>query len=351
MRYLILPLALLLGACQPESSGSEAVAEAPPWVLATTLEPAAGTVWRLTGSVHARHEIPLAFRIGGAIVRRAVDAGERVEAGAVLFTLDPADVEQQRVAAEATVASARAETENAERERERLADMLERRLASQQEYDRAETAARAARERLVAAEASLEQARNAVGYATLRAPTSGVLIAVSGQPGQVVAAGEQIAVLAEDGAREAVVEVPEDRLEALPERAEARLLGVSAGLEAELRELAGAADAATRTWRARYRLIEGAAAPLGATVTLRFTSPLDAAAGLVARVPLGAVLERGRGAQVFRIDGEQVVAEPVRVLGLFDSGVEIHTRLAPGTPIVALGVDRLEPGQRVRVRP
>ena len=62
----------------------------------------------------------------GEIQERLIDAGERVAAGQVLFRLDPRDVIQQRIAAEATVASALAEHENAERERARLTDMPKR---------------------------------------------------------------------------------------------------------------------------------------------------------------------------------------------------------------------------------
>jgi multidrug efflux pump subunit AcrA (membrane-fusion protein) len=91
--------------------------ESVPWVLSARVEAAPNSVWTLTGTVRARHEIPLSFRIGGEIQARLVDAGARVEAGDVLFRLDPRDVTQQRLAAEATVASARAEHENAERER------------------------------------------------------------------------------------------------------------------------------------------------------------------------------------------------------------------------------------------
>ncbi len=66
-------------------------------------------------------------------------------------------------AAEATVARALAEQENAERERARLTDLIPKRLASEQDYDRAVTAASAVEQGRLAAEANLEQAPNAIG--------------------------------------------------------------------------------------------------------------------------------------------------------------------------------------------
>ncbi|MFD2111843.1 efflux RND transporter periplasmic adaptor subunit [Thiorhodococcus fuscus] len=329
--------------------------EVAPLVVTTRIQASNASTWSLTGTWQARHEIPLSFRIGGKIAVRLVDAGARVEMGQVLFRLDPRDVAQQRIAAEAQVASARAETQNAERERARLADMLKRKLTSQQEYDRAATSAQAAREQLVAAEAELVQAVNATEYAVLKAPAAGILLDVTGQQGQVVTAGQSLATLAETGPLEAEVYVPEDRRAQLPTRAMADPLGDEPPIPVSLREVAGAVDPATRTWRARFKIdppvsagVQGVA--LGTTLTLRFERAAEDE-GEVRRVPLGAVLERGQGAVVWRLVDDRVEPEPVTLLGIDGEYARIQTRLPVGTAIVALGVDRLQPGQTVRVRP
>lgn len=360
-------IAALLGSgCGPsadESAVPDAVSdrEAVPWVLSVGVEPAPNSVWTLTGTVRARHEIPLSFRIGGEIQARLVDAGAQVAAGDVLFRLDPRDVTQQRLAADATVASARAEYENAERERERLGDLLTKRLASEQDHDRAVTAARAAEQRLLAAEASLEQARNAILYADLIAPATGVILDVEGQVGQVVAPSQTVARIAEDGPREIEVQVPESRRVGLPTEATARLGSGPAGgaasvpssaptsAQVTLREIAGSADPLSRTWRARYRLPELRSAPgLGTTVTLTFETARETSRP-VARVPLGAILERGEGPLIWRIEEGRVEPEPVELIGIVGEQAEIRTDLAPGTPVVALGAHLLLPGQSVQV--
>jgi RND family efflux transporter MFP subunit len=358
-------VATLLGSgCGPKNDESAAPAaesdrESVPWVLSARVETAPNSVWTLTGTVRARHEIPLSFRIGGEIQARLVDAGARVEAGDVLFRLDPRDVTQQRLAAEATVASAQAEHENAERERDRLDDLLVKRLASEQDHDRAVTAARAAEQRLVAAEATLEQARNAILYADLVAPATGVILDVDGQVGQVVSPSQAVARLAEDGPREIEVQVPEARRVDLPTEASARLangagsakgpIGGSASARVTLREIAGSADPLSRTWRARYRLPELPSEPgLGTTVTLTFETARETSIP-VARVPLGAILERGEGPLIWRIEDGRVEPEPVELIGIVGEHAEIRTDLAPGTPVVALGAHLLLPGQAVRV--
>jgi RND family efflux transporter MFP subunit len=355
-------VATLLGSgCGPNADesaapGAESDRESVPWVLSARVEPAPNSVWTLTGTVRARHEIPLSFRIGGEIQARLVDAGARVEAGDVLFRLDPRDVTQQRLAAEATVASARAEHENAERERDRLGDLLTKRLASEQDHDRAVTAARAAEQRLVAAEATLEQARNAILYADLVAPAAGVILDVEGQVGQVVSPSQAVARLAEDGPREIEVQVPEARRVDLPTEATARLANGAgpangpASARVTLREIAGSADPLSRTWRARYRLPELPSEPgLGTTVTLTFDAAREEASRSIARVPLGAVLERGEGPLIWRIEEGRVEPEPIELIGIVGEQAEIRTDLAPGTPVVALGAHLLLPGQPVRV--
>ena len=120
---------------------------------------------------------------------------------------------------------------------------------SRQALERTELAEREARARLNAAQAQLQQARNALGYADLRAEAPGILIEVSGEPSQVVAFGQAIAVLAQDGEREVEVFFPED----FKPRQTGTVRLADGSLHAlKLRESAGAADSASRTWRARY---------------------------------------------------------------------------------------------------
>jgi RND family efflux transporter MFP subunit len=324
---------------------------APRAVEVARIEAAAGDAFGLTGAVHAERETPLAFRITGQIERREVTAGEHVSAGQVLMALDPRDVSQQIAAAEANLAAAKARAANAEAERGRAAKLIGEGAVSQQEYDSATTAATNAREAERAASAALEQARNAGAYANLVAPADGVLIEVTGEVGQVVAAGAPVAVLAHDGEREVEVFVPETQRATLAERGEVRLFGGDRVASATRREVSGAADPVTRTWRARYRLSADAADwPLGATATLRGVAT-GAGAAPLKRVPIGALLDGGDGASVWVIREQHVEPAPVRVARVDEEYAYVETELPEGTPIVALGARLLTPGQAVTPRP
>lgn len=339
------PLALLLMAGCGESSVPP-TADAPRWVRTAVAEPVSQRDAQLSGTVHARYETPLGFQVAGRVQQRRVDPGQRVEAGEVLFALDPRDFEQAVRVARADVDAAEAELATAAAETRRNRDLLEREFISAQVFERVELAEASARERAQAARARLEQSENALDYATLTAAQAGIVIEVMAEPGQVVAAGEPVAVLALDGPREIEVQLPE----ALGEPAGGRIIaGPGQGSELVLREVAGAADPATRTWSARYRIESeaGSAAPrLGAVV--RVSLGLGGDGPPLLQVPIGAINERGAGPQVWRIvDGR---ARPFRV-ELIDMDTE-HARiladLPPDTEVIALGTHLLESGMPVR---
>lgn len=339
-------LLLLVTGCQEREAPS--LGAQPVAVRVVAVEDVPGERWSLAGSIRAQHETPLAFRIGGQILHRHVQAGQHVAQGQLLFEIDPRDAEQVEQAAQAQARAARVEAANAERERQRVAALLEQKVASQQVYDIAETQARAAHERLQAALAQLAQARNQRQYAELRAPSAGILIEVSGEPGQVVGPGQPVAVLAQEGDREVEVYVPENRIRSLPGRGEA-VIGETRRRPVELREVAGAADPRTRTWRARYRFVdEGEPGPeLGSTARLEFQ--LRATSGK--RVPLSALFDHGEGPALWWVRDGKVELVQVQVIQADGENVVLDADIPAGAEVVAVGTHLLQPGQRVRSVP
>ena len=347
-RAALVLLAALPGAgCGPAVPAGDAPATP---VKAVTLQPATPDAWTLSGTVHAHIESPLAFRVTGQIMARHVTAGEHVRQGQRILTLDEKDLREQLASARAQLNSARVEADNATAESQRMQELARQRLVSAQAADNAQTAAEAARQRTAAAEAQWQQARNAMAYATLTAPTDGVILDLHAQPGQVVAAGQQVALLAHDGPREVEVFVPQERRKALPEQARVTLAGTSAEVMATLHEVSGAADTMTRTWRARYRLDEPPpqGADLGSIARIRFAAD-TVDPGALYRVPLGALSERGEGARLWVITDGLARPHPVKVAGLDIEDAFVVTTLPPDTQIVALGTHLLHDGQRIRV--
>lgn len=312
-----------------------------------------GGAW-LSGTVRARFETPVSFQVDGRILERRVDAGDRVEPGQVLFRLDPRDFAQAVSVAGADLEAARAELETAAAETRRNRDLLDRDFISEQVFERVQLAEKSARERAQAALARLEQARNSLGYTELAATRGGTLIEVTGEPGQVVAAGQPLGVIAQDGDSEVEVFLPERF--GVPKSGRVARGGATVAT-LSLREAAGAADQATRTWKARYSFVEpDPAAPgvaqgagalrLGSVVKVELDAGGDGAGAL--EVPVGAINERGHGPQVWVIrDGR---AEPVRVtlLDVDAENARIIGDLEIGTSVISLGTHLLQSGMPVR---
>ena len=90
-------------------------------VLVAQPEPASGVARSFPGEIRAREESPLAFRVGGKLVRREVDVGDRVARGELLAVIDPGDFEAQARAADARLSAAEAQLRRAPTDRARYA--------------------------------------------------------------------------------------------------------------------------------------------------------------------------------------------------------------------------------------
>ncbi|WP_421852972.1 efflux RND transporter periplasmic adaptor subunit [Novosphingobium sp.] len=301
-----------------------------------------------TGTIHARTESTLAFRVPGKIVARLVDAGAHVRAGQPLFRLDARDLGLAASAASDKVRATEADAARTAADEARLRPLVATGAISPSAYDGARAARDAAAATLSAARAAAANAANERGYALLTADADGVVTEILAEAGQVVGAGTPVLRLARSGAREALVAVPETALAALPKSAQALVYGRPAPVSATLREVAGAADPLTRTFAARY-VLAGAPdeAPLGATVTVR----LPGAAAGTTRVPLGALVDLGAGQGVWVIQQDRSVRfRPARPVRLTEEEAFLPaSALPPGTRVVALGGQLLHAGQKVRL--
>jgi multidrug efflux system membrane fusion protein len=331
-------LAILgLAAC---SSGEEArPAPRPVWVVQA--QAGAGTsAAAYPGEIHARQESPLAFRVGGKLVRRLVDAGAQVRQGQVLAELDPGDQALQAQAAQAQVAAAEAEAQRAKGDLDRYAALVGQQLVSRSAYEAQKAAYEAAANQARAARAQWQVTRNQAGYTELRAPHDGVIASREAEAGQVVAAGQTVFTLAADGGREVAIALPEDRLGSykVGDAATVELWNTPGSrLPARIREIAAAADPHTRTYAARVALDspEAATVALGQSARVHLHGG-QALAGVA--VPLAA-LQRGEDGQaavwVVREGKAQRVAVKVDELG--SEQVMVSGGLAAGDWVVAAG--------------
>ncbi|MBL8250418.1 MAG: efflux RND transporter periplasmic adaptor subunit [Candidatus Competibacter sp.] len=343
----LLGVGLALAGCNKPSQPPPAATERPVLVQPAAVGNAAPMIY--SGDVRARHESDLAFRVPGKIVARLVDVGARVERGKALARLDPADLRLNAAAARAQLAAAESDYALAEAEQERYAALLAKKLIAQSLHDAKLTAYKAAKARRDQAQAQLAVIDNQENYSTLSADHAGVVTAVLAEVGQVVSAGQPVLRVARPDEKEILIHIPEGQSGAL--RA-AKSIEVTLWarpdlrLPAELRELAPAADAATRTYAARIRLLASdPAVGLGMTAQVS-VEPASAEGALV--VPLTAVVEQGDGPAVWVVADNKAQRRPVEIRQYREDGAVLANGVRAGELVVAIGAHKLVAGQTVR---
>jgi RND family efflux transporter MFP subunit len=343
-------LPLILAACGDKPPADPRTAA--PLVETVLVQGASSTALSFSGTVGARVQSDLGFRVPGKVVQRLVDVGQTVHRGQPLMRIDPIDLGLQARAQAESVAAARARARQAGDDEARYRDLVAEGAVSASAYEQLKAAADSAKAALRAAEAQYDVARNAAGYALLVADADGVVVDTLAEPGQVVGAGQTVVRLAHAGPREAVIHLPETVRPRIGTLAQATLYGGQGGGLARLRQLADAADRVTRTYEAKY-VLDGplADAPLGATVTLRLDgNGADTAKAL--QVPAAAVLDAGKGSGVWAVAGNpaQVTWRRVDVLAIGDDVARVRGDLKAGERVVALGAHLLHEGEKERAR-
>ena len=345
----LLPLALVIAACSPAEPESDTSPRP-----ALVVQPGTGDALRdiYPGEVRARYEPELAFRIGGKISRRMVTVGDRVEAGQPLAELNAEDVRLELDAARARLASARSDQRLARSELERYRTLLDRQVISQSQFDSVESRAEASDAQLEQARAQLKVASNQADYAVLEAPETGVIAQRLAEAGQVVAAGQAVFVLAVDGDREVVIDLPEQDVKRFQVGDEVAIELWSRPGEpfpGRIRELAPAADPSSRTFEARVAFDnETANAELGQSARVLVDHANGGADVLT--VPLAAVTaDQGESfVWVVNPDDATLVKTPVRTGAYREDRVPVLEGLSADDWVVAAGTQVLREGQKVR---
>ncbi len=304
------------------------------------------------GEVRARVESRLGFRVAGKIVRRQVELGQRVKAGDVLAQLDPRDYKLALEAARAQVAAAATNRDLAAADFKRFKELRDQNYISSAELERRESGLKAAQAQLEQAQAQSSGQGNQAAYTTLVADVSGVVTAVEAEVGQVVAAGTPVVRIAQDGARDVVFAVPEDKvaLIGIGSAVEVREWSSKATHQGLVREVAASADAVTRTFGLKVALDAKDALALGTTVSV-LPKALDRSAAQAIKLPTSALRQDGPSTAVWLLDSGSMTVklQPVQIAATDGNEVVIASGLQAGMQVVVAGVHVLSPGQKITI--
>ncbi len=302
------------------------------------------------GEVRPRIESRLGFRVNGKIIRRPAEIGQRVKAGQVLAQLDPQDYKLSADAARAQVAAAQTNRDLAAADFKRYKDLRDQSFISGAELERRESTLKAAQAQLEQAQAQLSNQGNQAGYTTLVADVSGVITSVDAEVGQVVSAGTPVVRIAQDGPRDVVFSVPEDKVAQIKvgTPAAVQMWASTKSVKATVREVAASADPVTRTFTVKVALEGKETLPLGTTVTV--VPKGTSLAGLpVIKLPTSAFRQDGASSAVWVLDPATMTVklQPVVIATADGNDVVVASGLQPGMRVVSAGVHVLSPGQKV----
>ena len=304
------------------------------------------------GEVRARVESRLGFRVAGKLVRRQAEPGQRVRAGDVLAQLDPQDYQLAAEAGRAQLAAAATNRDLAAADFKRFKELREQNFISGAELERREANLRAAQAQFEQAQAQLAGQGNQTAYTRLLADVSGLVTAVDAEVGQVVAAGAPVLRIAQDGPRDVLFSVPEDRVTAIKIGSEVEVRSWSGGatFKGRVREVGPSADPVTRTFGIKVAIDGASAPPLGSTVSV-LPKALERSGAAVIKLPTSAFRQDGQTAAVWVLEAATMTVrlQPVQIATADGNDVVVAAGLQPGMQVVVAGVHVLSPGQKVTV--
>jgi RND family efflux transporter MFP subunit len=344
----VLVLTCAVSACKKEETA--AVPDIRP-VRTVTVEPReAGETVSLTGEIQPRYQADIGFRVNGKILERPVDVGTQVKKGDLLARLDPQQYRQDFEVAKAEVAKADAEVTRSEAQEYRQRELLKNGNTTRVHYDQALKTFKTAQAEADAARAKQVQASENLGYTELKADNDGVISAIGADPGQVVSAGQMVVKLAQPGEREAVFNVAEATFKTPLKNPTVEVQLVSnpeIKTAGKVRYVSPQADPTTRTFTVRVSLPD--APPLmrlGANVV----GSVTVNEGQSITIPGSALFQKDGKPAVWLVTKDGTVQlKPITVDRYQGDAVIVGSGLAQGDVVVTGGVQKLLPGQKVRV--
>jgi RND family efflux transporter MFP subunit len=347
---LVLALTLLpvLAGCK-----REVAEEAPPPRPVRTVVVEKGGLGQtivLTGQIQAEKEVALAFRIGGRIIERSVDRGDRVKPDQVVAKLDAQNELNSLRSARAALAAANARLEQDSNHFDRQDTLLKQGWTTRANFDQAQQALRTAQAALDDAKAQVEIAEDRVSYTQLKAGLTGTVTSRAAESGEVVQAGQMVFMVARDSGWDAVFDVPAQVLRTAPGDADVIIAltdDPNITAKGRVRQVDPQADPVTRTFKVRVAVNDPPPEMrLGATVTGRME--VDHGHGISLPASALTATDRNPAVWVVNPDSLTVGLKPVEVLRFDPGTVVLSGGLDGGEIVVTAGVQALHPGQKVR---
>ena len=320
--------------------------------LVSVVVPGRSTVARTvtaTGSLAARREMPVGVAgEGGMITRVLVEPGQWVAKGQVLATVDRSVQNQTAESLAAQINVARSDAAIAQSELDRSKQLVERGFVSKADIERRTATRDAALARVRVAQATLGEARARNNRLDIRAPSAGLVLTRSVEPGQVVSSGSGVLFrLAEGGQMELRAQISEADLRGLHVGSQAQVtpVGGSDAFSGEVWQVSPVIDPQTRQGIARIALAYTTALRPGGFASATVVSGSTD----VPQLPNSAIQSDDKGNYVYVVGaGDKIVRRSVKVGEVSDRGVAIAEGLNGTEKVVQSAGAFLNAGQKVK---
>lgn len=346
----VIVVAVGVGVMLKGQSRPAAIIEEVPLVRTALVGAGAAQSYTYSGEVKGRFESQLSFQVGGKIIKRYVQLGSVVNAGDVLMEIDAKDVKQTVNSNSAQVASAESQLKLAENNLTRYSTLYEHHAISQAQLDQFQSAYDVAAAALRQASAQYAQGANQLDYSVLYADKAGVVSNITAEAGQVVAAGQSVVTIVQEGEKEVEINIPENRIDELRGAQQMKVTFwalPNVSVDAVIREIAPMADKISRTYKVRVSLNNPPQeVKLGMTSTVTVTPMENQQVAVV--IPLAAIYQTGDTPGVWVVNNETVTLRSIKIGTFSDGKVQVLEGLQNGETIVTAGVHNLTEGQKVR---
>ncbi len=309
-------------------------------------------VWTYTAIVRARYESDQGFRTGGKVVARMAEVGQKVTAGQSLAHLDPADYELADRSAENQLQAAQVDAEQAASDEARLRRLLADHSVSVADHERQKARSDAATARLTQALHQLDLARNRMKHTTLIAEFEGVITSIRFEVGQVVSQGTPVITVASLSELDVVANLPEAMVDSVDSMAATATFSGAPALTIplRLRELSPVASTQTRTYQARFSILDMSpttrqALHLGMKAHLHLTQKTGQ---LAAVLPATAVWKVDGKNMIWQVNDTEnkLIARPVEVIRYTGETVLVQG-LSDGAKVVSAVIHKMRSGLTV----
>lgn len=344
-----LPIILALTACDTAEPVAQSTSEPGRPVRVAEVRPlSTAETLRVPGALRAVERAHLAFLQPGYLAERRVERGQAVISGQVLAILHNPALQPGVAAAEASVNEARSRLEQLERDTERLTELVQRNLASDDELEQTRANRDVARATLNQAEARRDEARNQLLDASLRAPFDGRIVELHLEPGDFAGAGQAVLTINGNNGLEVELQLPGWHAAALAIDQAVDILRVNDGRSATARihEIGQAQPGQTAAVIGRLNDESNADWQAGDAVYIE----LELQGSEVLSVPLSAIINPGtQYSRVFRVRDNRAELVPIETGRTLRGWAQVSGPLSTNDRIVIAGQAQLLDGEPVRI--